>query len=506
MSSGRGIRRLARGAIYGFASAGLVASCPSLSWGAIPRELQCPGCNVIFVTIDVLRSDELKIGGSTKSIMPNLDALAARGISFTNAYSPSPDTLPATFTFMSGLEPWHHGVQLQLRDDLRQAEWLRRGRTLPAILKREGYEVYRTAFSTAILSQLAEKQYRGSRSVEVRNLEGIGKFFLWIQETVHDPYYPRPETVRSLDVTLSKTSYPDREIVSRCLFASLAGGVWPDSLNNKGYSVAKDSPDRERAQRLVAIADPRERLAAFKSYDPEADWYALRSHCFWSFFSSETISVARLLYDARAQEVDDDLQEAFRVLEAKGFLSHSLIVITSQHGEEFLEHGEVVHSRQLYGESLHIPLVIFFPGLKDGRIIGQVVRGVDLMPTILQAVGIRPPRGLDGESLLPCLAGRCRERTAFACWNHACSARDGRFTYLRREVWPHGFAEQLFDRQTDPQEQKDISLAEPKTTARMRAILSRQLLRNSEQGQSGRSWSAEAQEKAKDVISRWEDW
>ena len=146
-----------------------------------------------------------------------------------------------------------------------------------------------------------------------------------------------------------------------------------------------------------------------------------------------------------------------------------------------MEHGHVVHGQQLYGESVHVPLILVPPGRKDGRVVGQVVRSADLMPTILYAVGIRPPDSLDGESLLPCLKGRCQERYALACWGNAISVRDARFTYLRRGR-PDEYSEELFDRQTDPREQKDISRLEPGITASMRAVAFDKFNRNAGQG------------------------
>jgi len=259
------------------------AAGPAFSAGTIPQELRCPSCNVIFITIDELRSDELKIGGSPTSIMPALDALAARGVAFTNAYSPAPDTFPTDFTLMSGLEPWNHGVLLQLRDEQRRGEWLRSGRTLPAILKRHGYELYKKGIGSSVLRQLVDKQYEAGRSVEVKDLGKGKKFFLWLKSEIHDPYYPQPETVRSLNIASSLPKYPDRDIVNLCVFASLASATLPVSAQSLG-DVTMESPDHDRVRRLVSIADPQERLAAFRGYDTEQDWYGVRSRCFWSFF------------------------------------------------------------------------------------------------------------------------------------------------------------------------------------------------------------------------------
>ena len=431
--------------------------------------LRCPDCNVVMVMIDVLRADELKVGGSAASIMPNLDDLASRSAAFSNAFSPAPITGPSELSIMTGLYPWHHGMEIVQRDQARRDDWLKSGDILPAILKRHGYEAYAVRFQAGGSSR--------DRGMPPDPPAGK-KFFLTIWSDVHDPYTPSPEDVARFAPSLSEADYPNEKDVLRCMTSALIGGVAPpsslrDDPPGLPITATLGSPEeRKKVAAFAALSDPLVRLALVKRLDPFATTNTLASRCFWSFFSTGTAGTARALYDAKAREVDDKLGRLLGVLRERGLLKNAIVVVTSQHGEEFLEHGGVGHA-QLYGETLRVPLLVSVPGLKTGRVIDAQVRNVDILPTLLDALGIDAPKAIDGESLLPCVEGRCPARPAYSFWDGEFALRDDRYTFIRRQSKDRP-DERLFDRIADPREQTNIAPLHPEEAARLRAALEKE--------------------------------
>jgi hypothetical protein len=451
-------------------AAGLIAACALRSWSA-SGEPKCPGCNVILVTIDLLRADELRPVGGGKEIMPNLDALAARGIAFSEAFSPSPDTVPSSVSIINGLYPWHHGARVPLRDKAIQDDWAVNANVnaIGGILKRRGYDVRTLVVGgRSPLDRLLGKDLFLGAPTDARDLSGK-MFFLLVRAAVHDPYLPAFDDVRALDSSTVEYSYPHESDVVNCELASALENKLPDSLQ-EFYSIKDPRPERVRP---LIDGDIAHRLQAGREFSP-LDTYTLSSQCFWSFFSSSTIPTARLLYDADFRAIDTALGKLMRNLEEAGLLKNTLVVVTSQHGEEFLEHGRVTHSKQLYSESLHVPFMLLFPGRSPGRVSSEIAGSVDVLPTILGALGFEAPGKLDGLDLLHCLDGGCGQRYVFAETNHAFSARDDSYSYIR--YWDDGsFREELFDRRSDPGERHDISSREPQVLSRMRAAVAAQI-------------------------------
>ena len=86
-------------------------------------------------------------------------------------------------------------------------------------------------------------------------------------------------------------------------------------------------------------------------------------------------------------------------LRRRGLYETSLIVLVSDHGEEFDEHGDLEHANNLYAETLHVPLIVKWPQQRKGERVRSVAQHVDLLPTLLRAAGLQAPKGLPGMDL-----------------------------------------------------------------------------------------------------------
>jgi arylsulfatase A-like enzyme len=121
--------------------------------------------------------------------------------------------------------------------------------------------------------------------------------------------------------------------------------------------------------------------------------------------SAEAVALLSQLYDAGIRQLDQDLGRFLDAFEQSGRSSDTILVVTSDHGEEFGEHGGVSHGRTHYEEVLRVPLLMRGPGLPAGVRIDTAVSLVDVAPTLLDLLGIRPDGALDGRSLRPLWEG-----------------------------------------------------------------------------------------------------
>lgn len=175
-------------------------------------------------------------------------------------------------------------------------------------------------------------------------------------------------------------------------------------------------------------------------------------------------------YVAEITFSDAQLGRLLGGLEHRGLLPHTLIVVAGDHGESLGEHGERDHGVLLYEAVLRVPMMILAPGLPPGR-IGDVVRLIDVAPTVLDLAGAPSPPG-DGVSLRELMTGRRRglDLEAYAestyperfGWAPLRALRDGRYKYI------DGPAPELYDLTADPFEQHDIIAARPATAAAMK--------------------------------------
>jgi arylsulfatase A-like enzyme len=126
----------------------------------------------------------------------------------------------------------------------------------------------------------------------------------------------------------------------------------------------------------------------------------------WGELTSRDVSRLRRLYDAEVAELDARLRDLFVGLRARGLLDRAIVVFTADHGEEFREHGMLLHGLSLYEDAVRIPLVISGPGLPAGRTVADPVSLVDVAPTILALLGLPPEPRFEGRSLVDGIEGR----------------------------------------------------------------------------------------------------
>jgi arylsulfatase A-like enzyme len=205
------------------------------------------------------------------------------------------------------------------------------------------------------------------------------------------------------------------------------------------------------------------------------------------------------LYDSEIRTVDEQLARLFAELKNLNLLENTTVILTSDHGESFAEHGSTGHAFTLYGPALHVPLLIRVDGVNHQE-VGQRVQTVDVAPTIFDLLGLTASKRaeMQGNSLARALSGQAIPDRPIICEADAldtqASVYSGRFKYinygiLSHSIFDHGFllltlkgllspyakGEELFDLRNDPGELFDLSANDPERTAEFRSYLMRSI-------------------------------
>lgn len=326
---------------------------------------------VILISVDTLRADHLQTYGYTRPTSPNLDLLAADGVVFSRTYASSPWTLPSHVSLLTSLFNINHGVH---RPTDRMDDSLV---TLTEVLRQNG-------FSTAAITGGTLVSY----------LYGFSRGF---------------DTYKEGDGAMEYNN--SAELVAR------SAAEWIETNKDKNFFLFLHT-----YQVHTPYDSPSPYGAMF--LDPDAVWK--RAHTTELFAGKKSIFKALPdaerrnmigLYDAEIRYTDEALLKPLvEKLKALGLYDDTMIIFTSDHGEEFFEHGSWDHGVHLYDESIRVPLVIKFPKSRfQGKRVESVVRGVDIMPTVLEEMDIVAGRlKLDGQSLLSLLRGKEKDRRFLA--------------------------------------------------------------------------------------------
>ena len=185
---------------------------------------------------------------------------------------------------------------------------------------------------------------------------------------------------------------------------------------------------------------------------------------------SDYVKFLRTAYLSEVRKAD---QEVARTLDILKPTKNDIIIITSDHGEEFFEHGGFTHhNAHVYQELLHVPLIIRLPGLEHaGKVIDTPVTLVDLYPTLLELLGEPVPEDISGISLKPLIEGEKVASRPLFVEEHSETEREN--TVLIEYPWKIIYQNRkkkasLFNLVDDPSEKNDLKHAEPERAVRMR--------------------------------------
>ncbi len=351
-----------------------------------------------MISLDTLRADHLGCYGHGRPTSPFLDALAGRGALFENAVVQVPGTLPSHMSMLTGLLPAEHAVLPPdgvLSDEIPLlAETLSAAGVRTAGFSEGGYVAGRFGFARGF-EVFADDARKSNTDIEdvfhrglefLRGLETDDRFFLFLHSyAIHDPYYPPPP-------------YADRYLPDADGAALGGFDRFPlDGLRTPSAELRRDQRDRHRA----TVRFVRDNLPAGASL-PTGPNLVDVNRGRRPPPSPEVLAIYEALYDATINYVDDVIRSLVHRLDELGVADDTVLIITSDHGEEFLEHGRLTHE-QVYDECLRVPLIVVGPGVAAGRRVPELVMSVDLTPTVLELLGVAPEGPMSGRSLVPVL-------------------------------------------------------------------------------------------------------
>jgi arylsulfatase A-like enzyme len=398
--------------------------------------------SVIVIVVDTLRRDYLGIHGFEGDISTNLDWLALESSRFDNAFAPAPWTKPSVATLLSGLHPQVHGVRDQGgRIDRKATDTLSDDAyTLPEVFRRAGYDTAAFVGNAWLRPKYGFAQGFDHYFVDNRDPALLSRAREWLEARRREkPYF--------LYLHLVNVHGPYRAPESDYLALRESPSLGPDRV------LTKTDPGRPRhfAATPFAHADDKNSLRAWKAK-----------------------------YAATVRQLDRRLGELLSELRDTGELDRAWVVFTSDHGEEFLEHGSWEHGYALCDHQLHVPLWIRAPGARfAGQRISGVVSLLDVMPTLLGASSLTIPGDVQGSDRSPWIraAPKARSRsiavgTGIMNRPSAHSLRTERYHLL----WDASTDEvNLFDVEADPDELDDIASRDPELTTRLEQLLRIQL-------------------------------
>lgn len=401
----------------------------ALTFAFAPREQPHEMPNVLVLLIDALRADHLSGYGYGRETSPSLDALAADGVTFRHTIAQSTFTKSSIASLFTGRNVFQHGVywgsQRETPESITSDLLGLEENTLAERLREGGY------YTTAWVQNSHLRGFMGFSQgfVSYRDQQGSiekinGRFRHWLGNgaqrypwmaylhyiDLHDPYLPKPPY---------------------------------DTLFGSYTEVYKGLDLANWGTYLEAVRNGEE-----VPTELEVEQY-------------------RVLYDGLIRMVDDKIGRLLEELKTAGLYDRTLIVVTSDHGDAFMEHGFISHSTTPYDELVKVPLIVKFPDSRHrGQTIEEQVRLIDVLPTVLDVVGIEGDATIAGCGLVDLLTTPGKPRPPGCVFAFSEIAETGAYptvavrTKEKKLIHFEKANDQLFDLLDDPGEHRPIEPTE----------------------------------------------
>jgi arylsulfatase A-like enzyme len=433
-----------------------------------PEEPPWQPPDMLLISIDTLRADHLPTYGYPRPTAPRIDELARQSAIFDEAYTEAPFTLPAHTSLLTGLYPDRHGVHD--RGDTLGPDVV----TLAQLLEESGYQTAAFTNSYFVSAEFGIDRgfdvFDSAHEISVkRNAEQTNQAILsWLDTASDEPVFV---FAHYYDVHSDWERLPyDSPPAFRKRFA----GTEPEGFR-AGNGV-------KFASRYMALLNQE-----------------------GTRYSDDERRYVEGLYDAGIAYADEQLGALLDALRERRRLDRMIVVLTADHGEEFQEHGRLLHT-QIFQELVRIPLLVSLPEMRGAehptcrpgtaasrfdsarfRAGRSAARSqlVDLLPTLAECVGIAVPVAAQGQSLLPALAGEAPEsRTVFLDY------RRTEAWGVLRDDWKLAVSEKrkskrLYHLASDPGELRDMALEWPEVVGELESELASHRATNAQHRSEG---------------------
>ncbi|MEM9381532.1 MAG: sulfatase [Planctomycetota bacterium] len=413
--------------------------------------------NVLIVTLDTTRPDRISCYGGAPGLTPEIDALAAEGTRFERAVSTAGITPMSHASILSGLNNYEHGMRVFFSEEVSH-QLLDSVDTLPEILGAQGYRTAArvSAYPVSSAYNLDQGFDDFESGVEV---DGLDLSRQQRHATAWDTGGFSPTQRRGDHTTASALRWLDEhgEDGPWCL--------WLHMFDVHDFSLV---PPVAFAARFD-IAYPTQRI------------------------SSGDIGWRERIYDPELAFMDVQIGRIRAWLKEHGQDENTVVVVTADHGQGLAEgkrnHGWLKH-RLLYDWSVRVPMIVRAPGIGSGRVVDDQVRTIDVLPTVLELLGVPLRSAVDGRSMVDLMRGASEDepRIAYADALNLYDAHsprkgalpphqddnlymacDGRWKLIWHERNPEH--SQLYDLLKDPKELNDVFATDHPEALRLKAFL-----------------------------------
>ena len=304
--------------------------------------------NIVLIVIDTLRADHVGCIGNPRGLTPAIDALAAGGVVFRRAYAQSSWTKPSIASLLTSRYQSDHGV-IGFESQLAEREI-----TLPEVLRDNGYATGAFVANPVLRDDMGFAQgyehYEVAGAwdvVDVRTREWMNMHAVrWVRQALPRPFF--------LYLQYMEPHVPYRPTAKFAMV--FEDRPWPD-LRLLNRTLGRNLP-----------------------------------------LSPEMLADAKDVYDAEVAEADRRVGVVLDALRGAGALDDAIVVVTADHGEEFVDHGGLLHGSTLYEEVIHVPLVFVATGGARGVGVDEPVELIDVAPTLLDLAGVPASPSFRGRS------------------------------------------------------------------------------------------------------------
>ncbi len=428
--------------------------------------------NLLFILSDNHNRAFSGFGGHPQAVTPHLDALAARGVVFENAYAASPLCCPSRAALATGRYPHQTGYwDNAITYDGRVPSWMHR-------LRDRGHAV--VSFGKLHFRSSDDDNGFSEERLAMHILGGKGGTHMLLRG-FDDEHVNKGQWEMYRDRTgIGEAPYQafDRKITDDAIGWLEARGRGVERPFALFVSYPSTHPPFAVPADLWALIDAAN-VRLPKGFRPEersehpADRH-LRHIMDTGDLDAERVRRIQVGYLALAAHLDREIGRLLAALDALGLTDDTRVVYTSDHGDLAGQHG-LLGKFCLYEGSIGVPLVMAGPGIPEGRRVRQVASHVDLFPTILDAMGCpleAADADLPGRSLWPAIRGEEAEAAGFAEY-HAVGSKAGSFMLRQGDmklIYHVGMPAQFFDLAADPDECRDLGPEHPEAT-RLAAML-----------------------------------
>ena len=390
----------------------------------VDRSRKYPDWNVVLISIDTLRADHLGCYGYSKNTTPHIDRFSKDSVLFSENIAQASSTAASHASIFTSLIPSHHGASFSAKTPIPEETM-----TMAEILKDNNYRTISYNGGAQVVAKFGFDQgfdvyesYPGKGDhLEKTFIGKVQAAIKWIKSNPNEPFFLFLHTYEVHHPYTPQLQYLD-------LFEQDYSGKLPAHIPVKLLrTINKGEVDISRQDKDHIIN----------------------------------------AYDAEIYSMDNAFGALVGYLKKEKLYDKTIIIFTSDHGEEFGEHGRMGwHSHALYDEQLKVPLIIKFQDSKyASQIIHEQTRGIDILPTLLDILGISTLESFEGVSLIGYLTGTQKEQL-FAV-SQQDTRRKNRPTAIRTKKWKL-YGSKLFNLRSDPQEQKNLASKKKKVYGKMR--------------------------------------